>query len=157
MPNEWLTLITVMGTAATLISMAITIWQTIRTTQYSRTIKADVRKINLMKVAEQLRRALDNIRKLPASEDNMPRGKRVWSLVEAVKACFDDVLGLIDPEGPDSDLRDTVSQAQRELTSYQSHVSAGTLQANHSTAVQSLIQDALASSTTRIFKMEGKA
>ncbi|MFM5568200.1 hypothetical protein ACET8I_16835 [Aeromonas veronii] len=82
-------MITLIGTVVTVIATGITIIQARKTKDYKEQIKCDVRKINLLGSSERLKRAQDDIRMLPTSSSNLPRGLKVNELILNIKSHFD--------------------------------------------------------------------
>jgi hypothetical protein len=74
------------GTIVTLWGMAVTIWQAAQARSYTNQIKFDFRKINLSGAIERLKRAQDEIRKLPTSVANVQRGIKTNDLIHNLNA-----------------------------------------------------------------------
>jgi len=149
-------LITIVGTIVTIIGMVVTIWQSAQARSYKNQIKFDIRKINLSGAIERLRRAQDNIRKLPTSNSH-PKGIKWGDQIHSIKDHFDFALGVIDSKGPDCDVRQLLSNAQSKLNSYEASCNAGNPQAQDVNDLQINVQDAIALSNSRIYQLEGKA
>lgn len=150
-------IITLVGTVVTVIATGIAIWQALQAKNYSQQIKFDIRKINLSGCSEKLKRAQDDIRSLPTNCSNVPRGLRVKDLILNIKSQFDFSLSVIDSNGPDSDIRQVISNAQIKLNSYEQGWNNSNPKPEDVYELQSLIQDAISQSNSRIYQLEGKA
>ncbi|EJL6658661.1 hypothetical protein QXB71_003912 [Vibrio cholerae] len=150
-------MITLVGTVVTVISMFITICQVVKAKKYREQIKFDIRKINLASCAERLRRAQDDIRRLPLSTTSIQRGVKVPELILSIKAHFDYSIGAINSQGPDSDIRGILTNAQQKLNDYEIGFNSQTINHTDVHELQSLIQDSISTSNSRIFELEGKA
>lgn len=137
--------------------MVVAIFQARAAKNYKEQIKFDIRKINLSGSTEKLKRAQDDIRKLPASTSAVPRGIKVPELIPNIKSQFDFVLGVIDSNGPDKDIRLVLTNAQQKLNSYELGWNTNSLNPSDLHELQSLVQDAIAQSNSRIYILEGKA
>ncbi len=137
--------------------MVVAICQARAAKNYKEQIKFDIRKINLSGSTEKLKRAQDDIRKLPASTSAVPRGIKVPELIPNIKSQFDFALGVIDSNGPDKDIRLVLANAQQKLNSYELGWNASSLNPSDLHELQSLVQDAIAQSNSRIYILEGKA
>jgi hypothetical protein len=149
--------ITLVGTIVTLLGMAITIWQAAQARSYKNQIKFDIRKINLSGAIERLKRAQDEIRRLPTSAVHIQRGVKPNDLIQNIKMHFDYALGILDAQGPDGDIRIQLSEAQSKLNLYESSWNAGSPNALNVHDLQSGVQDAISQANSRIFQLEGKA
>ncbi|HFX3931447.1 TPA: hypothetical protein ACIEHN_004817, partial [Escherichia coli] len=109
-------MITLIGTVVTLGGAGITIWQSKEARNYKNQLKFDVRKINLTNVSERLKRAQDEIRRLPTSLQGIQRGTKPSDLIHKTKEYFDIALGTLDAKGPDADIRQLLVEAQKNLT-----------------------------------------
>jgi hypothetical protein len=150
-------IITIAGTLITCIGTAVAIKQASKAKEYTEQIKFDVRKINLSTAVEQIRRAQDDIRALPTSSDNTPRGIKPKEVISSIRVRFDNVLGLISNTGEDRDIRETLSLAQGQLNAYESSVDKKAFEATPIYELQSLVQDAVSAANARIYQLEGKA
>ena len=117
----------------------------------------DIRKINLSNVVEKLKRAQDEIRNLPTTERQAPRGARTRETIRNIKGHFDAVLGVLDAKGPDSDIRGVLGDAQNNLNLYENSWNDGSPDAEQAHSLQSLVQNAVSQSNSRIFELEGKS
>jgi len=149
--------ITLSGTAVTLIGMAVTIWQAYQARNYKAQIKFDIRKINLSNVNERLKRAQDEVRRLPISIQNVPRGIKPPELIHKIREQFDIALGTLDAVGPDSSVRQLLVEAQSKLNSYEIDWNSSSPNASDVHELQIKIQDAISTLNTTIFQLEGKA
>lgn len=149
-------IISLTGTIVTVIAMVVAIWQARAAKNYKEQIKFDIRKINLSGSTEKLKRAQDDIRKLPASTSAVPRGIKVPVLIPNIKSQFDFSFGVIDSNGPDKDIRLLLTSAQQKLNSYELGWNANSLNPSDLHELQSLVQDAIAQSNSRILILEGK-
>jgi hypothetical protein len=111
----------------------------------------------LSTAVEQIRRAQDDIRALPTSSDNTPRGIKPKEVISSIRVRFDNVLGLISNTGEDRDIRETLSLAQGQLNAYESSVDKKAFEATPIYELQSLVQDAVSAANARIYQLEGKA
>ncbi len=150
-------IVTVVGTVVTLLGTAVTIWQASQARTYKRQIKFDVRKINLAGVADRLRRAQDEIRRLPTSSQSVPRGVRPNELIQKTREHFDLALGTLDASGPDADTRSLLAGAQTCLNSYEASWNSGSPNPQHAHDLQSKVQDVVSLLSSTIFQIEGKA
>lgn len=150
-------IITLTGTIVTIIATIITIYYAQQAKNYKEQIKLDIRKINLSGSSERLKRAQDDIRKLPTSTKNIPRGIKVPEIISNIKSQFDFSLGTIDKDGLDQDIRKVLSKAQKKLNSYELGLNSHSLNPSDLHDLQSLVQDAISQSNSRIFVLEGKA
>lgn len=150
-------IVTLVGTIVTIIATVITITQARKAKNYKEQIKFDIRRINLSGTSERLRRAQDDIRMLPSDYSNIPRGLRVSDLIHNIKSQFDFALSAIDKNGPDKDIRTLLTNAQNELNSYELALLGKKIDPKHSHELQSLVQDAISQSSSRIFTLEGKS
>lgn len=149
-------IITVVGTVVTVIATIITIYQAKKAKDYKEQIRFDIRKINLSGSSERLKRAQDDIRKLPSSTNSVPRGIKVLELIPNIKSQFDFALSAIDSSGPDKDIRSLLTEAQNKLNRYELGWNLKNINPSDLHDLQSLIQDAISQSSSRIFALEGK-
>lgn len=149
-------LITLAGTGVTVVGMIVTIWQAAQARSYKDKLKFDIRKINLSSVAERLKRAQDDIRRLPTSCQNLQRGIKINDLIHNIKAEFDYSLGVLDAKGPDGDIRSLLSEAQVKLNIYEQSWTSGSPDAQQVHDLQSLVQDCVSQSNSKIYQLEGK-
>ncbi|ENF6042363.1 MULTISPECIES: hypothetical protein [Citrobacter] len=150
-------MITLIGTVVTLGGAGITIWQSKEARNYKNQLKFDVRKINLTNVSERLKRAQDEIRRLPTSLQGIQRGTKPSDLIHKTKEYFDIALGTLDAKGPDADIRQLLVEAQKKLNSYETGWHSGTPNPQDVHDLQAKIQDAISAMNSTIYKMEGKA
>lgn len=149
--------ITISGSIVTLFGMGITIWQASQARDYKNQIKFDIRKINIANVAERLKRAQDEIRRLPTSMQSVPRGLKPTELIQKIREQFDIALGTLDATGPDSSVRELLVQGQENLNSYEISWNSGNPNAQDVHELQSKMQDAISTLSTTIYQLEGKA
>lgn len=149
--------VTVVGTLVTLLGMAVTIKQASQARNYRNQIKLDVRKINLVNVTDGLKRAQDEIRRLPTSSQPPPRGIRPVELIQKVREQFDNALGTLNSAGPDTDARSLLVEAQSKLNAYEISLNSGSPSAENVHELQAKMQDAVSILSTKINQMEGKA
>lgn len=150
-------IVTIIGTLVTLLGMGITIWQALQVRKYRDQIKSDVRKINLTGVSERLKRAQEDIRRLPTSSQSIPRGVRPTELIRATREHFDLALGTLDANGPDRGTRSLLAVAQNSLNLYEISWNSGTINPACAHELQEKIQDAVSQLGSTIYKLEGKA
>lgn len=150
-------IVSIVGTVVTLLGTAITIWQTTQARSYKNQIKFDIRKINLVNVNERLKRAQDEIRRLPTSSQSMPRGIRPNELIQKIREQFDIALSNLDATGPDAAIRGLLVQGQDNLNAYEISWNGGNPSALNVHELQGKVQDAVASLSTTIYQLEGKA
>jgi hypothetical protein len=150
-------IITIAGTLITCIGTGVAINQASKAKGYTEQIKFDVRKINLSTSVEQIKRAQDDIRALPTSSENTPRGIKPKEVISSIRVRFDSVLGLISNTGEDRDIRETLALAQQQLNVYESSVDKNAFEATPIYELQSLVQDAVSAANARIYQLEGKA
>lgn len=70
-------------------------------------------------VAERLRRAQEEIRRLPASAGSVSRGVRPGELIHKIREQIDDALGTLNAAEPDADIRTLIAKGQETLNSYE--------------------------------------
>lgn len=150
-------IVTLIGTVVTLLGMAITIWQASQARDYKNQIKFDIRKINLANVTERLKRAQDEIRRLPTSGQAVPRGVRPIELIHKIREQFDLALGTLDSAGPDAGVRGLLVEGQANLNAYEISWNAGSPNPQDVHELQAKVQDAVSILSTTIFQIEGKA
>lgn len=151
------TTITLSAAAVTLVGTGITIWQAWQVRTYRQQIKIDVRKINLSGVVEALKRAQDDIRRLPTAIGNVQRGVKPVELIHSVRGHFDLALGVLDAKGPEGDIRALLTTAQENVNTYEATWVAGAPNAQNVHDLQAYVQDAVSQANSRIFRLEGKA
>ncbi|OCF82152.1 hypothetical protein AS299_02575 [Citrobacter freundii] len=149
--------VTLVGTIVTIIATIIAIRQAKKAEDYKEQIKFDIRKINLSGTSERLKRAQDDIRALPTDHATIPRGMKVSELILNIKSQFDFALSAIDSKGPDKDIRALLTQAQNKLNNYELGLNSKKIDPKDPHELQSLVQDAISQSSSRIFALEGKA
>ncbi|MDZ4202064.1 MAG: hypothetical protein U1C96_07990 [Gallionella sp.] len=148
--------ITLVSTVVTLLSMGLTVWMAWGVKNIRDQIAIDIRRVNLTHASRSLEKTLVEIRKLQDSASANSRGRGKASLIEAVQAQFDTALMQIDIEGPDSDVRGVISNAQEKLQKLR--VSLDPDACTTVTAeMQSLVQDAVSRLNGRSLRLEGKA
>nr|WP_320048926.1 hypothetical protein [uncultured Desulfuromonas sp.] len=150
-------IVTMVGAVITLLGMAITIWQASQARDYKNQIKFDIRKINLSNVAERLKRAQDEIRRLPTTAQGVLRGVKPVEIIQKIREQFDIALNTLDATGPDSDIRALIVEGQRKLNSYEISWNSGSPNAQDVHELQSKIQDVVSAMSSTVFQMEGKA
>ncbi|HFO0263155.1 TPA: hypothetical protein ACHIEN_003870 [Serratia marcescens] len=150
-------IVTLVGAIVTIVSTAITISQVRKAKNYKEQIKFDIRKINLSGTTERLKRSQDDIRMLPSDYSNIQRGLRVSVLIHNIRSQFDFALNAIDKNGPDKDIRTLLTNAQNKLNSYELAFLNKKIDPKDSHELQSLVQDAISQSSSRIFALEGKS
>ncbi|HFF8945627.1 TPA: hypothetical protein ACGE6U_003143 [Serratia marcescens] len=150
-------IVTLVGAIVTIVSTAITIFQVRKAKNYKEQIKFDIRKINLSGTTERLKRSQDDIRMLPSDYSKIQRGLRVEVLIHNIKSQFDFALNAIDKNGPDKDIRTLLTNAQNKLNSYELAFLNKKIDPKDSHELQSLVQDAISQSSSRIFALEGKS
>ncbi|EAA4612850.1 hypothetical protein RY43_22690 [Salmonella enterica] len=148
--------ITIVGTIVTILSMIITIWQASEARSYKNQIKSDIRKINLTNISDSLKRAQEEIRKLPTASQDIKRGMRPIELIRKTREHFDIALSTINANGPDGNIRTLIIEAQKRLNSYEITMNEGTPSPQDVHELQSKIQDAVSITSTAIYQMEGK-
>jgi hypothetical protein len=149
-------IITIIGTFITIAGTAVTIQQAIQTKKYKEQVKFDIRKINISGSVERLKRAQDDIRRLPTSNQSNARGLKVTDLIQNIKSQFDYSLSVLPADGDDKDIRGLLSSAQAKLNSYEVSWNSGNPCAQDMNNLQSLVQDAVSHSNSRIYTLEGK-
>lgn len=149
--------ITVAGTLVTLFGMGITIWQASEARNYKNQVKSDIRKINLVSVTDSIKRAQDEIRRLPTSIQALPRGVRPNEIIQKAREHFDNALGTLDLTGPDAAVRLLIGEAQKKLNSYDISWNSGKPNPQDVHELQANMQDAVSNLSTTIFQIEGKA
>ncbi|MHC2065890.1 hypothetical protein ACYFX5_00315 [Bremerella sp. T1] len=150
-------MVTVVGTVVTLAGTAVTIWQATQARTYRNQLKSDIRKFGLTTVIERLKRAQDEIRRLPTSNKNKARGVRPQELIQKIREHFDHALGTIDAGGPDASLRSLLTGGQTKLNSYEVSWNAGDPAAEDVHELQAKMQDAVSELNAIIYQLEGKA
>ena len=149
-------LITLVGTVITIISMVVAIRQASAARNYRQQIKYDIRKIELAKCAEQMRKALDNSRSLPINYNNIPRGKNILDLIESIKAQLDYSIGVLSHEDSDKKIRTSLVNAQKKLDNYELNFQSKKIHASDVTELRIYIQDSISSSNTMLYGLEEK-
>lgn len=150
-------IVTIAGTVVTLLGMIVTIWQASQVRKYKNQIKSDVRKINLTNVSEKLKRAQEEIRRLPTSSQSVPRGVRPHEIIKSTREHFDLALGTLDANGPDKGTRSLLVEVQKSLNSYEISSNAGNIDPGCAHELQEKIQDVISLLISTIYKLEGKA
>ncbi|MDD2769130.1 MAG: hypothetical protein PHT19_10360 [Methylococcus sp.] len=150
-------IVTIVGTAVTLLGMAITIWQASQARSYKNQIKFDTRKINITNVAERLKRAQDEIRRLPTSATSKERGVQPVEIIRKIRENFDIALSTLDATGPDANVRALIVEGQGNLNSYEISWNFGKPNAQDVYDLQSKMQDVVSVMSNTIYEMEGKA
>lgn len=149
--------LTIVGTVVTLVGTGVTVWQASKAREYKEQIKFDVRKINLASVSERLKRAQEEIRRLPTSSQSTARGVRPNELIKNTREHFDVALGTLDANGPDASARTKLVAAQNNLNSYELSWNAGDVKPQCAHELQAQVQDVISILGSTIFKLEGKA
>lgn len=144
------------STGVTLFSMGLTIWMARDVKKIRDQIAVDIRRVNLTHASRSLEKTLAEIRKLQDSTAANSRGRGRASLLDAVQAQFDVALMQIDLNGPDSDVRGVISNAQTKLQQLRIEQDDAVC-ATITSEMQSLIQDAVSLLNGRSLKLEGKA
>jgi hypothetical protein len=146
-------IITIIGTIVTIISMIVTIIYANKAKSYKEQIQFDIRKINLSNIVEKLKRTQDEIRKLPKT---MPtkRGVKVEDIIVIIKAHFDYVLNFLDSDGPDTDVKIFITNAQKSLNTYEINFLTENTNADEVVKLTEFIQEAISKSNTKILKLE---
>lgn len=150
------TIISLASAGITLLSMGLTIWMARDVKNIRDQIAIDIRRVNLTHASRSLEKTLAEIRKLQDSTAANSRGRGRASLLDAVQAQFDVALMQIDLEGPDSDVRSVISNAQVKLQQLRIEKDGATC-ASITSEMQSLIQDAVSRLNGRSLRLEGKA
>ncbi|KZY36776.1 hypothetical protein A3754_01220 [Alcanivorax sp. HI0083] len=112
-------IITIAGTVLTAIGTGVTVWQASKVKSYRDQIAFDLRKLHLSEVAELLKRAQDEGRKLLSQVQQLNRGKSILTITDAIQSYIDKAVNLIHLNGPDSDLRTQILQSQQKLRQFQ--------------------------------------
>ena len=149
-------IITIVGTIVTILSMVITIWQASEARNYKNQIKSDIRKINLTNISDSLKRAQEEIRTLPTTAQDIKRGMRPIELIRKTREHFDIALSTINANGPDAIIRTIIVEAQKRLNSYEISMNGGNPNPEDVHELQSKMQDAVSTTSTIIYQMEGK-
>lgn len=149
-------IISLVSTGVTLFSMGMTIWMSRGVKKIRDQIAVDIRRVNLTHASRSLEKTLAEIRKLQDSTAANSRGRGRASLLDAVQAQFDVALMQIDLNGPDSDVRGVISNAQTKLQQLRTEQDDAVC-ATITSEMQSLIQDAVSLLNGRSLKLEGKA
>ncbi|MGM3161008.1 hypothetical protein ACS25C_09490 [Dickeya undicola] len=149
-------IITIVGTIVTILSMVITIWQASEARTYKNQIKSDIRKINLTNISDSLKRAQEEIRKLPTDSQDIKRGMRPTELIRKTREHFDIALSTINSNGPDGNIRTIIIEAQERLNSYEISMNGGSPNPQDVHKLQAKIQDAVSITSTAIYQIEGK-
>lgn len=152
--KEW---VMICGTVVTTIGTVVTIVSALRVKSYKDQIKFDIRKINLSGAINQIQRAQDKIRQFPTASANIPRGLKVKDLIQGIRSKFDSAIGVIAREGPDSDIREILTNAQEALNEYEVSFDGNSIEAQTVYKLQGFMQDAVSTINSRIFQLEGKA
>jgi citrate synthase len=145
------------GTGLSALGAGVAIWQALLAKSYKEQVRVDIRKLGVLRSAEHLRRALESIRRLPSDSKKVPRGKQTETLIESIKACFDETLGILPMQGDEEDVRKNVLDAQLALTAYEHGLNSSSLTAGLTAAIQVPVQNAATLANDRILKIEGKA
>ena len=110
---------TIIGAIITAIGTAVTLWQASKVKKYRIQIAFDLRKIHISEIAEILKRAQDEGRKLLTSVQQNNRGKSEIIITEAIQGYIDTSLNLLPLLGLDSDIRDQITNVQTRLRNFQ--------------------------------------
>lgn len=146
-------IITIVGTIVTVFSMIVTIIYANKAKSYKKQIQFDIRKINLSNIVEKLKKTQDEIRKLPKTTP-IKRGVKVEDIITTIKAHFDYVLNFLDSDGPDTDIKIFISNAQSSLNVYEVDFSSENTNAEEVIKLTESIQEAISKSNTKILKLE---
>lgn len=149
-------IIAIVGAVVTVLGMIITIWQASQVRRYKSQIKSDIRKIDLTNIIDQLKRALEDIRRLPTSTELPTRGIRPKELIHKTRGHFDLALGTLGVNGPDASVREILAEAQSKLNSYEISWNSGNPDALDVHALQEKLQNAVSTITSTIYEIEGK-
>lgn len=133
--------------------MIVTIMYAIKAKKHKEQIQFDIRKINLSSIVEKLKRTQDEIRKLPKTE-SIKRGVKVEDIIGTIKSHFDYVLNILDSDGPDTEIRTFISNAQKSLNTYEIDFSTNEYNAEEIVKLTEYIQEAVSKSNTKILKLE---
>ena len=150
----WDSIVTITGTLVTLLGMGVTIWQVTKARNYKDQIKFDIRKINLTNIADRLKRAQDEIRRLPTSSQTVPRGIRPRELIHKTREHFDIALSSLNTLGPDASVRALIVEAQRKLNSYEISWNSGNPNPQDVHDLQANMQDIVSTMSSTIYQME---
>ena len=145
--------ITIIATVITIVGMVVTIVFANMAKTYKEQIQFDIRKINLTNVVEKLKRTQDEIRMLPKSKP-IKRGVQINEIISNIKSHFDYALNTLDSDGPDSAIRDFVSDAQNLLNMYELDFSNDELNSDAVVNITECLQNAISKSNTKILKLE---
>ena len=110
---------TIIGAILTTIGTSVTLWQASKVKKYRIQIAFDLRKIHISEIAELLKRAQDEGRKLLTSVQQNNRGKSEIVITETIQGYIDTSLNLLPLSGLDSDIRDQISNVQTRLREFQ--------------------------------------
>lgn len=146
-------IIAIVGTIITVLSMIVTIVYANKAKSYKEQIQFDIRKINLSNIVEKLKRTQDEIRKLPKTTPTK-RGVKVEDIITVIKAHFDYVLNFLDSDGPDTDIKTFISNAQTSLNTYEIDFLSENTSAEEVVKLTEYIQEAISKSNTKILKLE---
>jgi uncharacterized protein YlxW (UPF0749 family) len=100
--------------------------------------------MNLIEVAEQLKRAQEEVRKILTSSSTTMRGKNIYEPILRIQSYMDISLNTVDTEGKDNDLREKIRETQNKLNSYTKNQNKELLP-----EIQSLIQDSISIAKSR--------
>lgn len=134
------------GTAVTLIAMFVSIRQAKNALRDSRTAASAVSKVRLAVNAERLKIAQQHIRSLPSFESER-RGADIVPLVRQIHQEFDGALGALSMEGTGGEARQLVIKAQASLNEYEASLT-GTVSRPALLRLRSYVQDAISKLTT---------
>ena len=146
-------IIAIVGAIVTVLSMIVTIVYANKAKNYKEQIQFDIRKINLSNIVEKLKRTQDEIRKLPKTTP-VKRGVKVEDIISTIKAHFDYVLNFLDSDGPDTDIKTFISNAQNSLNTYEVDFLSGNTNTEEVIKLTESIQEAISKSNTKILKLE---
>lgn len=110
---------TTIGAILTAIGTVVTLWQASKVKKYGIQIAFDLRKIHISEIAEILKRAQDESRKLLTSVQQNNRGKNEIIITGVIQGYIDTSLNLLPLYGLDGDIRDQVTNMQTRLRSFQ--------------------------------------
>lgn len=103
------------GTIITTIGTLVTLYMAYKAKSYKDQIAVDLRRLNLLEALDFLKRAQDNSRKLLNHINKNIRGTNRDQIIDKIQENIDRSLMCIDPDGPDSGLREIILNAQDEL------------------------------------------
>lgn len=145
--------ITVISTILSVVAAIVTIIQAIKVKSYKDQVTFDLRKIHLVEITDNLKRAQEEGRKLITQFDPLNRGKNITSISENIQSYIDNSLNFIHLKGQDNDIREKIIEAQAKLRDSQKADN----QENRRDCVSEMhtcIQDAISLSKERIVTLQ---